>query len=142
MLMFSRGIEPPPPPPCSWPCSRPPANAGTAPKVNAADPAAAPARNARRSKPSSRMRCAPPVRPGSTYPRRPRMDHPHARPSTLRQSSSGGGEPVGVDVHRRREVVALAEVAPDLAQHVELGARLDALGDDLQTHGLGQADDE
>src|SRR3954452_6095402 len=79
MLMFSRGIEPPPPPPCSWPCSRPPANAATAPKVSAADPAAAPARNARRSRPSSRMRCAPPVRPGSTYPRQLRMDHPHVR---------------------------------------------------------------
>ena len=41
-----------------------------------------------------------------------------------------------------REVVALAEVAADLAQHVELRAGLDALGDDLEADGLGEADDQ
>src|SRR3954468_12191082 len=57
--MFSRGIEPPPP--CPWPSPwlcpllRPPASAGATPNVSAADPAAAPARNLRRSNPSSRM---------------------------------------------------------------------------------------
>src|SRR4051794_39150227 len=60
----------------------------------------------------------------------------------LGQGGRGGREPVRVDVHRRGEVEALAEVAADLAQHVELSAGLDALGDDLEADSLRQPDDQ
>src|SRR3954452_856717 len=42
---------------------------------------------------------------------------------------------------RRREIEALAEVAAHLAEHLELLAGLDALGDDLEPEGARELDD-